>query len=131
MDVESFVLFLLLLAPFAIAYFIEALVIYFFKLRKFWASIGISLLINLLSLAVIYFIGAPVLGKLGYEIGQFNGLNVEMQIVVFLCWLSILIDALLLQVFCRGQEKKRIFTASIVMNLLSYLFLHFFIVYSH
>ena len=131
MDVESFVPFLLLLAPFVIAYLLEALVIYFFKLKRFWGSIGVALLVNLVSLALIYYVGAPVLGKLGYEVGQFNGLNLQIQVVAFLCWFSIIIDGLLLQVFCKKADKKRIFTAAIVMNILSYLFFHFFIIYSH
>lgn len=131
MDIESVVPFLLLLAPFGIAFFLEALVIYFFKLKGFWLSLCIAILINLLSLAIIYFIGSPVLGALGYDMGQFNGLNLPVQVVVFLCWLSILIDGLILQLLLRRQDKKRIYTSSIVMNILSYLFLHFFIVYSH
>lgn len=131
MDIESVVPFLLLLAPFAIAFFIEALVIYFFKLKGFWLSIGISILVNLVALAVIYFIGSPVLGAIGYDMGQFNGLNLPVQVVVFLCWLSILIDGFIVQLMLRKQDKKTIYTSATVMNILSYLFLHFFIVYSH
>ena len=131
MDIESIVPFLLILAPFAIAFFLEALVIYFFKLRGFWASLGFSILINLVAIAFIYFVGSPLLGALGYDMGQFNGLNLPIQVVAFLCWLSILIDGVLLQLVLRKQDKKRIYLASIVMNILSYLFLHFFIVYSH
>jgi hypothetical protein len=131
MNVESVVPILLILAPFAIAYLIEALVIYFFRLKGIFASIGISVLINLLSLALIYFIGAPLLGKLGYELGQFNGLNLEIQVVAFICWFSIIVEALLLQLFIRSQQKKQVFIASIVMNILSYLFLNLFILYSH
>ena len=131
MDIESVVPFLLLLAPFAIAFFIEALVIYFFKLKGFWLSIGLSILVNLIALAVIYFIGSPILGAIGYDMGQFNGLNLPIQVVVFLCWLSILIDGFIVQLMLRKQDKKTIYTSSTVMNILSYLFLHFFIVYSH
>lgn len=131
MDIESVVPFLLLLAPFAIAFFIEALVIYFFKLKGFWLSIGISILVNLVALAVIYFIGSPVLGAIGYDMGQFNGLNLPVQVVVFLCWLSILIDGFIVQLMLRKQDKKTIYTSAMIMNILSYLFLHFFIVYSH
>jgi len=131
MDIESVVPFLLLLSPFAIAFFLEALVIYFFKLKRFWVGLGLSVLINLIGLAIIYFVGSPVLGAIGYDIGQFNGLNLQTQVVVFFCWLSILIDGLLLQLLIKHPDKKRIYTCSIVMNILSYLFIHFLIVYSH
>ncbi|HEX8314711.1 MAG TPA: hypothetical protein VF609_06960 [Flavisolibacter sp.] len=131
MDFESIIPFLLILAPFAIAFFMEALVLYFFKVKGFGLSILTSVLINLVALAVVYFLGAPLLGKLGYEIGQFNGLNLQPQVVAFICWLSIIIDGLLLQLLFRRQERKRLYSASIVMNILSYLFFHFFIVYSH
>jgi hypothetical protein len=131
MDIETIAPFLLILAPFVIAFFIEALVLYFFKLKGFWVSLGLSILINLVSIAVIYFIGSPLLGTLGYEMGQFNGLNLQLQVVAFLCWLSIIIDGLLLQLLLRRQDRKRIYTASFVMNVISYLFFHFFIAYSH
>ena len=131
MDIESVMPFVLILAPFAIAFFLEALVMYFFKLKGFWTSIGLSILINLISIAIIYFIGSPLLGALGYEVGQFNGLNLQLQVVVFLCWLSILIDGLLLQLLVRKQDKKRLYISSIVMNILSFLFLHLFIFFSH
>ena len=130
MDVESFVPFLLILAPFAIAFFIEALVLYFFKLTSFWMGMMIIIFVNLVSLALIYFVGGPLLGKLGYA-GQFNGLNLPVQVIAFLCWLSIIADGLLLGIFLKKKEKKELFAASIVMNILSYLFLHFFIAYSH
>lgn len=130
MDVESFVPFLLILAPFALAFFIETLVLYFFKLKSFWAGFGIIILINLVALAIIYYAGGPLLGKLGYA-GQFNGLDLPLQVIAFLCWLSIIIDGLLLSLFLKQQEKKRIYTASIIMNILSFLFLHLFIAFSH
>ncbi|RYF81830.1 MAG: hypothetical protein EON98_11895 [Chitinophagaceae bacterium] len=128
MNVESFLPFLLILAPFAIAFFIEALVLYFFKLKKFWGSVGVSVLINLVSVALVYFIGSFILSKVGYE---FNGLQLQLPVVAFICWVSIIVEGLLLQLFCRTAEKKTIFLASIVMNILSYAFLYFFIANSH
>ena len=130
MDIESVVPFLLILAPFALAFFIETLVLYFFKLTSFWAGFGIIILVNLVSLAIIYYAGGPLIGKLGYA-GQFNGLDLPIQVIAFLCWLSIIIDGLLLSLFLKRHQKKQIFSASIVANILSYLFLHLFIVFSH
>jgi len=128
MNLESLDLFLLVLAPFFAVFVIEALVIYFFKLKGFWASLGLSILINLLSFALIYFAAAPLLSLLGYDLGKFNGLNLSLPVVFFLTWFSIITDAILLQVLNRQLDRKRIFIVSIVMNILSYFFFYFFII---
>ena len=127
MSTESIVPFLLIIAPFAIAFLIEALVIYFFKLTSFGRSVIVSFAINLFSLAVLYGFGL-LMGKLGYE---FNGLRLPLQVILTLWWLSVIVDALLLQFFSRKAEKRNLFMASIVMNSFSYLFLYFFITNSH
>jgi hypothetical protein len=128
MNIESLAPFFLILAPFAIAFLLEALVLYFLRLKTFWGSIGTSILLNLLSIAPVYFISSFVLSKIGYE---FNGLQLDIPVVAFLWWFSIVVEGLLLRPFTRGKETKSIFTASILMNTLSYLFFYFFIVYSH
>ncbi|HEV7331054.1 MAG TPA: hypothetical protein VGN63_08455 [Flavisolibacter sp.] len=127
MTVESIYPFLLILLPFAIAFFAEALVIYFFKIRRFWASLGISIIINVLTLLLLYG-SSLLLGKLGYEL---NGLLLPLQVILFFWWLSVIVDGALLQMFSQKKEKSQIYVASIVMNTLSYLFLYFFITNSH
>jgi hypothetical protein len=127
MNLETVSPFLLIVAPFFVAFLLEAFVIYFFRLKRFWASAGIAFLINLLSLGVLY--GSSLLvGKLGYE---FNGLQLPLQVVLFLWWLSIVADGILLRFFAKNTERKRIYLCSIVMNTLSYFFLYFFITNSH
>lgn len=127
MNVESIVPFILIITPFAIAFLLEALVIYFFKLKSFWAAVGVAYLMNLLSLAVLY--GCSLLlGKLGYE---FNGLRLPVQVMLALWWVSVIADALLLQLFAKKAEKSRVYFSSLVMNVFSYLFLYVFIVNSH
>lgn len=128
MNIESLDLFLLVLAPFLAVFVIEALVIYFFKLKGFWISLGLSIVVNLLSFALIYFAAAPLLSLLGYDLGKFNGLNLSLPVVSFLTWFSIIVDGVLLQLFNRQLDRKRIFIASIVMNILSYFFFYFFII---
>jgi hypothetical protein len=127
MNIESLTPFLLIIAPFFIAFLLEALVIYFFKLRQFWPSVGISFLINLLALLVLY-VGCLLLTKIGYEL---NVLQFPIQVTLFLWWLSMITDGILLQLLSRREEKKRIYLTSIVMNSVSYLFLYFFISNSH
>ena len=128
MNVESLNLFFLLAAPFFFAFTIEALVIYFFKIKLFWISLAIAFLINLVSITLIYFIASFLLSKIGYEL---NGLDLPLRVVLFLCWFSIIAEGFMLQVVAKEHDKKRIFLASILMNTLSYLFLYFFIENSH
>ena len=124
MQIESYYPFLLIIGPFALAYFAEALIIYLFRLKTFWASTGIALVVNLLSLAVLYGCGL-LLGKLGYVI---NGLQVPLQVFVFFWWLSIITDGVLLQLFIRKDLRERVFLCSLVMNSFSWIFLYLFII---
>ena len=127
MTLESTLPFLLILLPFAIAFFVEGLVIYFFKMKRFWSSIGTATIINLLTL-LLHYGSSIMLGKLGYE---FNGLLLPLQVIFFFWWLSVIVDGALLQLFFLKEEKKRLYVASLVMNTISFLFLYFFITNSH
>lgn len=126
MNFESIAPFLLIIAPVVIGFFIEALVIYFFKVRRFWGSVGLSFLINLISLILVY-AGTVLISKLGYA---FDGLQMPLQVVLALWWLSTISDGAILQYFFKG-EKKRAFLCSILMNFFSYAFLYVFIALSH
>jgi hypothetical protein len=127
MNADSILPFLLIVAPFAFAFLLEAAVLYFFKFKHFWAGVGTAIAVNLLSLAVLYG-SSLLLNKLGYE---FNGLRLPLQVILALWWLSVVADGLLLQLFSPKAEKRIVYTASLVMNTLSYLFLYFFITNSH
>ena len=126
MQFENYYPFLLILAPFAIAYLLEALVIYFFRLKRFWPAIGVSVLINLLTLLILYG-SSLLLGKLGY---QLNGLLLPLQVVLLFWWLSILTDGYLLQLLTKKAKNERIYLCSILMNTLSWILLYFFILNS-
>ena len=126
MNFESIVAFLLIVAPVIIGFLIEALVIYLFKIRHFWGSIGLSLIVNLISLVLVY-AGTVLISKLGYA---FDGLQMPLQVVLTLWWLSTLSDGAILHYFFKG-EKKRAYLCSILMNFLSYAFLYIFISLSH
>ena len=125
MHVESYFPFLLILAPFAFAFLAEAVVIYLFRLKALGAALGLGLLINLLSMAVLYG-SVLVLGKLGYAVG---GLQLPVQVVLFFWWLSILFDGLLLRLFTKNKTTEKIFLCAIAMNSFSWLFLYLFILF--
>lgn len=128
MKVESLLPFLLILVKsLGIAFFLEALVIYFFKIKRFWPAVGTAVVVNFVAFLIV--IGTcSLIGKLGYE---FNGLQFPVQVIVALWWISVITDALLLQLFARKTPQKTIYLSSIVMNAVSYLFLGLFIVNSH
>lgn len=111
---------LLVLLPFALAFLIEATTIYFFKLRGLWASIGLSVVINLLVIVAVVFAVMPLLGRLNYGV---SALQFPLPVAVFLCWLSILLDGLLLRAFIKNRPAVRVFAASAVMNVLSWVVL--------
>lgn len=128
MNIESLLPFLLiLLRSLGIAFFLEALVIYFFKIKRFWPAVGLSFGLNFLGLVVIY-VASWLIGKLGYE---FNGLLLPLPVIFALWWISVITDALLLRAFAPQVLPKTVLLSSIVMNTVSYLFLYFFITYSH
>ena len=127
MTVESMLPFLLILFPFLICFFSEALVIAFFGFRRFWAALGFSIIINLLTLLLLYG-SSLLLEKLGYE---FNGLLLPVQVMLFFWWLSVLADGALLKLFLPRADTKRVYLASMGMNALSYLFVYFFVANSH
>jgi hypothetical protein len=117
---------LLLVAPFVLAFFIEALFIYFFGIRSFWTSVGVAFFINLLSLGVLY-VGSLLLSKLGYG---FDGLLLPLQVVLAFWWLSVVTDGVFLSRFAKNRMQTA-YLCSLVMNFFSYLFLYLFITYSH
>lgn len=127
MNAHSLLPIFLVVAPFAVAFLLEAVVIYFFKFKRLLPSVGISVFVNILSLGLLY-ISSQLLLKLGYN---FDGLRVPLQIVFAFWWLSIVMDGLLLQLFLPQVQRKTIYLASLVMNTVSYLFLFFFIANSH
>lgn len=131
MNLESLLPFFLLLAFLLFAFAAEAAVMAFFKLKKFWRAFGISVMLNLASLALIYFLAAPFLSFLGYDIGKPNGLNMQIQVILFLWWFAVVTEGLLLSLFLRNQKKSQIFLASIAMNTASFAFLYVFDIISH
>lgn len=131
MNIESLLPFFLLLAVLLFAFAVEAAVMAFFKLKKFWPAVGVSLLVNLASLALIYFLAAPFLSLLGYDIGKPNGLNMQVQVILFLWWFAAVTEGILLSLFLRRQKKPQIFLVSVVMNTASFVFLYVFDIISH
>lgn len=131
MNIESLLPFFLLLAVLLLAFALEAAVMAFFKLKKFWPAFGISIPLNLVSLALVYFGAVPFLSALDYGIGKPNGLTMQVQVILFLWWFSVMVEGLLLSLLFRRQNKRPVFLAAIFMNLASFVFLYVFNLISH
>lgn len=114
-----------------VAFVLEAAVMVLFKIKKFGAAFGISIIVNLISLALLYFLAGRFLSALGYDIGKPNGLNTQFQVVAFLWWFCTVAEGLLLSLFLRRQPREKIFLASALMNLASFVFLYLFDIISH
>lgn len=128
MNLEILTPYLIILTPFTIAFLLEAVVIYSFKMKRPWPALGVSILINLISLALFFYAAVPLIGKLNYEV---NGLHFPLQLFFFIWWFCTVTDGFLLRLFLRNQPAERIFKVSAVMNACSTLFFYFFIVNSH
>ena len=129
MSFES--LLLVLFGVLLLAFFIEALVIYFFKIKLFWNSVGVSIVVNLISFTLFYYLGSAFLTKLGYDAVQLNGLNLPFRGIAFLWWFTTVVEGVVLQLLSPKQKKRDIYLASMIMNAISLFFLHFFIENSH
>lgn len=131
MNLESLLPLFILLAVFLLAFATEALVMAFFKLKKFLPAFGISVVVNLASLVLLYFFASRFLSVLHYDIGKPNGLNTQFQVMAFLWWFCTMTEGIFLSLLLRREQKEKVFLVAAVMNLASFVFLYVFDVISH
>lgn len=131
MNIESLLPLYILLAVFLLAFAAEAAVMTLFKLKKFWPAFVLSLFLNVVSFSLIYFLARPFLSSLGYDIGKFNGLNLQAQVIAFLWWFCVMVEGSLLTLFLRRSANSRVFVVAALMNLGSFIFLYVFDIVSH
>lgn len=117
MNFESIVPLLLPVALILILFQLEALVLFFFKMKSFLGSLGVSALVNVMSLVVLYGVGHYVVPLFGYDVNGF-----PLPVVALLWWTSIVGEGFFLQLFIKKGDRARIFQAAIVMNTVSFLF---------
>ena len=126
MQLETIYPFLLVIGLFAMVCLLEAVVIYFFLLKRPGKAMLLAFTVNLLTLPLLY--GSNFfLGKLGYAI---SGLVFPLQVIFFFWWLSVLFDGLLLQAFTKQRDVARVYVCTLAMNSVSYLFLYFFVIHT-
>ena len=108
---------------------VEGFVIYLFKINKFWRSIWHAMLINLASVVVGFII-----------MNTTNGTAVEQYLEIdegpdylsgwAIYWVvSVLVEGLLLKALNRNDSWGKIFGASLVMNIITYIIMYSYINY--
>lgn len=120
---------LILLVPIAAIFLlfiwglIEGFVINLFGINRFWRSVWHAIIVNVISL-IIGFVMIGVAHSLGLD--EYTEMEATLKLlpawIVF--WaVSVLVEALVLKGLNRSKSWSKIFSASFVMNLLTYIIL--------
>jgi hypothetical protein len=126
---------LILLLPVAFVLFLffwglaEGFIINLFKINRFWKSVWHAMLVNLVSV-IAGFVILNVTDGTQYE--DFFELEADTRHLSpwVIYWIvSVVIEALVLKLLNRSAAWSKIFTASVVMNIITYVFLYFFYFY--
>jgi hypothetical protein len=120
---------LILLIPIAFIFLlfvwglVEGFIINLFRINRFWKSVWHAIIVNIVSL-IIGFVMIGVANKMGLQ--DYTELEATMKLlptwIVFLL-VSILVEGLVLKALNRSKSWSTIFSASLVMNLLTYIIL--------
>ncbi len=126
---------LILLLPGAFVLFLffwglaEGFIINLFKINRFWRSVWHAMLVNLVSV-IAGFVILNVTDDTDHE----DLFNLEADTNHLAAWgiywlVSVIIEALVLKLLNRSAPWSKIFAASVVMNIITYVFLYFFYFY--
>lgn len=124
---------ILILVPIAFILFlfvwglVEGFIIWLFKINKFWRSIWHAMLVNLASV-VVGFIIMNTTNNTAFE----NYIEIDEGTGYFSGWaiywaVSVLVEGLLLKALNRSDSWGKVFGASIVMNILTYIIMYSYI----
>ena len=107
----------------------EGFVIYLFGINLFWKSIWHAIIVNLISLVVGLIIVGVATAK---DLTEYTSLTTDPdQLPTWTIYfiLSVVIEALVLRRLNKSKSWSRIFMASVVMNLVSYIVLYAYAYY--
>lgn len=109
---------------------IEGFIINLFGINRFWKSVWHAIVVNLVSL-VIGFVMIGLADKLGMD--QYTEVKASAELLPM--WLafwavSVLVEGLVLKAMNRSKTWSKIFSASVVMNILSYIIMYAYVYYS-
>lgn len=102
----------------AITIVLEGVVLIIFKIEKGGKAFLYSLIVNLASLGVGY-ITLPLIRQIG------NGLTTSGQVFrwIFVFAITVLVEGFLLILLTKKKPREKVWLATVVMNLLSYILL--------
>jgi hypothetical protein len=102
---------------------IEGFIINLFGINLFWRSVWHAVVVNIVSL-IVGFIMIGVAPKLGLD--EYTEMETTMKFmptwIVFFA-VSVLVEGLVLKALNRSKNRGKVFSASFVMNLFTYIIL--------
>ncbi|HVT83725.1 MAG TPA: hypothetical protein VHD35_00915 [Chitinophagaceae bacterium] len=111
----SNILWILLLILFAVI-LIEAVVMVLFKIGNFWKAFSHSSIVNIVSTIVGYIL----INQLDPLSGKISSLE---QWLIFY-WVTVVMEGLLMMLLFTHTSKSKLWLVTVVMNLVSYVFLY-------
>jgi hypothetical protein len=128
---------ILLMIPLAIIVFVllwgfvEGFIIHLFGINRFWKSIWHAIIVNLISL-VAGFVMVGITSNMGVEKFSEIKAGTDYLWVWAVYWaVSVVVEALVLKGLNRLKSWSKIFLASVIMNLATYIIIYAFVFYNH
>ena len=108
---------------------VEGFVINLYGINRFWRSVWHAIIVNLLSL-VVGFIMIGVAHSM--DLSEYTSVRASTELLPswIIFWLvSVVVEALVLKALNRSKPWGKIFSASFVMNIITYIIMFAFVYY--
>ena len=100
---------------------VEGLVIFLFKINRFWRSVGHATIVKVASLIAGFGVFALLKQSQWVDKAELTSSPESYTLWAGLFLLTVIIEGLLLKALNRSRPMGRVFLASIVMNLITYI----------
>lgn len=100
---------------------VEGLVLFLFRVNRFWKSVGQAALVNTISFIAGIVIFGALKNTAVFDKYQVSGETDSLPVWGALCLLTILIEGSILKLLNRSKPATTVFGATVVMNLLTYI----------
>jgi hypothetical protein len=127
LDVSAYLLLLLPVLLILFILLVEGLILYLFRIGKLMRSIGYAFVANGTSFLFCVFV-AGLVNLIGYHVSI---TSIPLPVLLLFCWLSIIIEAIIIKLLHRTTNTTQVFMASILLNFVTFLFFYLFLLFSH
>ncbi|MGE5520145.1 MAG: hypothetical protein ACM3VS_09495 [Candidatus Dadabacteria bacterium] len=127
LDISVYLLLLLPIIILLLILLVEGLILYVFKIGKLIRCVGIAFIANGISFLLCFF-SSGLLKLFGYEVSL---TYIPMPVLLFFCWFSIIIEALVFKLFRKNLDTAQVFKASMVLNVVTFFLIYVFLLFSH